>query len=328
MLIVTNTKDGGPGSLRYEIAHADAQTGAYKGEDTITFAPSLDGQTITLSKVELLIANNVTIQGPGAGLLTISGADSSRVFEVAANVTASLSGLTITNGDGVAVAGSSAQFDGTGGGILNQGTLAVSGCTISGNAGSSTVLTGGGGGIENLGTLAVNGCTISGNSAFDGGGIYSDGIYRLGVSGCTLTGNVASFDGGGIYGSGTVTDSTLSGNSAAVEGGGIGGNAGSPLTVSGCTLSGNSAFDGGGIAGLGTVTGCTISDNSAFDSGGGIAGNGLTVSGCTLSGNSAGSVGGGMYSAGTATVSNSVFTMNTPDNIFGPYTDGGGNTFS
>jgi hypothetical protein len=60
-------------------------------------------------------------------------------------------------------------------------------------------------------------------------------------------------------------------------------------------------------------------------------------SGSTLSGNSA-SAGGGIYNNGSAaalTVSNSTFgsilgvpSPNTPDNIFGAWTDGGGNTFS
>jgi len=55
----------------------------------------------------------------------------------------------------------------------------------------------------------------------------------------------------------------------------------------------------------------------------------LTVSGSTLTGNVATFSGGGIYNAsgGTLTVSTSVFSSNTPDNIFGVYTDGGGNTF-
>jgi predicted outer membrane repeat protein len=56
----------------------------------------------------------------------------------------------------------------------------------------------------------------------------------------------------------------------------------------------------------------------------------LTVSGCTVSGNNASTHGGGIYNAGTLgalTVSNSIFSFNPPENIYGPYTDGGGNTF-
>src|SRR6516162_4408477 len=64
-LTVQNSLNSGAGSLRAAIA--DAQSG-----DTIVFAPSLDGQTIALSKGgELLIDKNLTIAGPGAGQLTV-----------------------------------------------------------------------------------------------------------------------------------------------------------------------------------------------------------------------------------------------------------------
>jgi predicted outer membrane repeat protein len=298
ILTVTNTLDSGHGSLRYEIAHAG------KNKDTIVFAPNLSGQTITLTSGELDITKSLTIQGPGKGQLTISGGGASRVFKVESNLNVNLSGLTISDADGVAVAGSSTAFDGEGGGILSLGTLTVSGCTLSGNSASF------GGGIDNAGTLTV--------------------------SGCMLSGNVASIDGGGVYNGSTavVTKSTLSGNSATDLGGGINNGPGAALTVSGCTLSGNSAFQGGGmyVNGTGTVSSCTLSGNSAVSQGGGIYGGVLTVDGCSLSGNSAGSQGGGIYESSlageTLTVSNSMFTANTPDNIFGPFTDGGGNTFS
>jgi hypothetical protein len=64
----------------------------------------------------------------------------------------------------------------------------------------------------------------------------------------------------------------------------------------------------------------------------------MTVSGCYVQNNSASTTaigvvaeGGGIYNAGTAaalTVSSSTFSGNSPDAIFGPYTDGGGNSFS
>jgi hypothetical protein len=138
--------------------------------------------------------------------------------------------------------------------------------------------------------LTVNGCTLSNNAARAGGGISNFGTAT--VSGCTLSGNSADYGrGGGIYNAGT-------------------------MTVSGCDVSSNSAngtfgvsAEGGGIYNAGTAT----------------------VSGCTLSGNSAAfGFGGGIYNAGTAAalmVVDSIFSGNGPDNIFGPYTDGGGNTF-
>ena len=75
-LTVTNNLDSGAGSLRADIATA-------KNGDTILFAPSLNGQTITLTSGELLIKRNLTIAGPGAGNLTVSGNHASRVFELA-----------------------------------------------------------------------------------------------------------------------------------------------------------------------------------------------------------------------------------------------------
>jgi predicted outer membrane repeat protein len=254
-LTVTNNLDiFAPGSLRTELLVAQPS-------DTIVFAPSLNGQTITLD-AQLEITKNLTIQGPGAGQLAISGGNSSRVFDVAANTNVTLSGLEITGGTGGISQGSNNGYDGYGGGILNFGTLTLSGCTVSNNSvgflANSAVHYGGG--IYNAGTLTITNSTVSGNSAgygtlFDsigsGGGIYNVGT--LTVTGSTLSGNSATYQGGGIFneafnspGTVTVSGSTLSGNSATYQGGGIF-NAGT-VTVSGSTLSGNSAtFGGGGI---------------------------------------------------------------------------------
>ena len=101
-LTVTSAANSGAGSLRAEI------NAAHNG-DTIVFAPNLDGQTITLTKGELLLNKNLTIAGPSDQGVTISGNNNSRVFEVAAGTQVNLSGLTINNGLAKA---------GDGGGIL------------------------------------------------------------------------------------------------------------------------------------------------------------------------------------------------------------------
>ena len=95
---VTNTADSGAGSLRYEIGLANSTAGA----NTIDFDSTVFNtpQTITLTGSQLELSNTSgteTITGPAAGV-TVSGGGLSRVFQVDANVTASISGLTITGG--------------------------------------------------------------------------------------------------------------------------------------------------------------------------------------------------------------------------------------
>ena len=186
-------------------------------------------------------------------------------------------------------------------------------------------------------TVAISGLTLT-----RGGGTR----YGNGVSGYPNDGY-----GGAILNFGSLTLSncklgggtlTLAGNAA--EYGGAIANFGQ-MTVSGCNVYGNSASstfgsfnEGGGIynAGTMTVTNCEVQNNSAYgtfrslNEGGGIYNAGtMTVSGSYVVINSAGT-GGGIYNAGTAaalTVLDSIFGNNSPDNIFGPYTDGGGNTF-
>ena len=340
-LTVSNNLDSGPGSLRADIA------AAHSG-DTINFASSLDGQTITLTSGELLIRKNLTFIGPGASQLTVSGNNLSRVFEVTKVAAVALSGLTISNGLVQSISSS-----GWGGGIANHGALTVSGCTVSGNSatngggiwndvngtlavnGSSTVSyntasKSDGGGIYNTGTLTVNNCTVSFNTCNNsGGGIENEGT--LTVSNCTLSNNTASAQGGGVRNSGTLTvsGSTLSGNTGGYGGGGVF-NSGA-LAVSNSALSGNTAVAGrgGGIwdDGTASVTGCTLSGNSAGTGGGG-GGGGifvdtyamLTVSGSTLSNNTTPHHGGAIWvhAGGTLTVKNSSsITGNTAPLGFG-----------
>jgi predicted outer membrane repeat protein len=173
----------------------------------------------------------------------------------------------------------------------------------------------GGGGISNFGVLSVSDCTISGNSAdLGGGGIFNGHFGVLSVSDCTITDNrsadIHGGGGGGILNAAectaTISGCILSGNTAVLNGGAIY-NAGA-LTVRDSTMFGNSAQNGGGVynAAIGT----------------------MTVSGDALSDNSAVVQGGGVYNAGALTVLDSIFNGNIPDDIYGPYTDGGGNSFS
>lgn len=196
--------------------------------DTITFAATLNGKTIVLDN-GLDVAKSLTIEGPGAQLLTISGNHKFPVFEI--NIqseeigSATISGVTITAGKNS--------------GIENYDNLTLTNCTISGNYSSY-----GGGGIANLAgaTLTLNNSTVSGNStaasdAYNvGGGIYNRGTAILNNS--TVSGNYSA-TAGGIHNlhSLTLNNSTVSGNSAYAYGGGIYNE--STLVVTNSIVSGN-----------------------------------------------------------------------------------------
>jgi hypothetical protein len=122
------------------------------------------------------------------------------------------------------------------------------------------------------------------------------------------------------YGTITLTGCTISGNTTNLNQGSAGGLASSgTATLTGCTISGNSAFRfGGGLSTYGqsstmTLTGCTIVGNSA-GIGGGLMNNGsctMTLSDCTISGNTtSGGNGGGLYDWGTATLTNCTVSGN------------------
>jgi predicted outer membrane repeat protein len=91
-LLVTNTNDSGVGSLRQAILDANA----HPGPDTINFLAGLTG-TITLASSLPDITENLTINGPGSGTLTVSSNSAAALLTIDAGVTASISGLTIAN---------------------------------------------------------------------------------------------------------------------------------------------------------------------------------------------------------------------------------------
>jgi hypothetical protein len=83
-----NLSDSSFGSLRDAISQA-------RSGDTIVFAPWLQG-AITLTSGGLDISEDLQIEGPGANVITVSGDNASRVFDISSGVTVTLSGLTIT----------------------------------------------------------------------------------------------------------------------------------------------------------------------------------------------------------------------------------------
>jgi hypothetical protein len=83
--IITTLADAGPGSLR------DAILNSISG-DTINLTTN---GTIVLASGELLVTNNLTIIGPGATNLFISGNGFNRLFTFAAGTTNSISGISL-----------------------------------------------------------------------------------------------------------------------------------------------------------------------------------------------------------------------------------------
>src|SRR5271157_5710116 len=199
---VTNTSDSGAGSLRSALGYA-------ANGDKIKF--SVTG-VITLTSAQLEIVTNVTIAGPGAAKLAISGNGQFTVFQVDSGVTAAtISDVTIEDGY---------TSSGDGGGINNQGTLTLRHSILSGN--TENAIGGNGGGINNQGRLTLSYSTLTGNGANGdggaGGAVYNSGT--LTVSHSTLSNNSSSGQGGGVYNSSllAVSYSTVSDNGTLLPG--------------------------------------------------------------------------------------------------------------
>jgi hypothetical protein len=257
--------DGTNCTLRQAIENADNNAqpnttcAAGTGGDTITFDPSLIGDTITVGSELLIDATSpgtLTIQGPGAENLEVSGGGSSRVFRLAFSTVqnanaVNIQGLTISNG-------SVTNF--SGGGIFSQGSLTLDRDVVSGNTatGSSTggtanQMTVVGGGIESSGgSLTVSHSQITGNtvSSTTSGGSTLNTASALGA-GIHGSGDFAGrliIDRSSIYGNGAIATSTGTGAQAIAEGGGIWSSAGAQTSMISSTVANNT------LAATGTST--------------------------------------------------------------------------
>lgn len=264
--VVTNADDSGAGSLRESIS-------VVLSGGTITFSSFFNSpRTILLTSGELRILKNVTINGPGADLLTISAGNSSRVFNIGQSSpgnTVAISGLRIINGRAP---------DGDFGGGLEQnfGTLTLSNCEFAGN--SAPVQSAGIGGAIDFfeGTLNISDCNISGNSSVINGGGIAAANAVVTITNSSIAGNVSG-GGGGLHifgGSAAITGSTFSGNTVTNRGGAIfAQNCG--ITLVNSTISGNTGDTAAGaIAGAiafestsgvrtAQITSATIANNTA-----------------------------------------------------------------
>ncbi len=338
---VTNLSDSGDGSLRQAIIDANERP----GEDSIRFSHDVQG-TIELSD-QLVITDDLTIRGPGADDLTVSGGDTTRVFavvpadladslfvtptsaQVATSPEVTIEKLAIENG----LATDALGFDPAagfafGGGLYNLGgTVHLDRVDMAGNATSGGLGAGGAVANEFGGTLTVSRSEFQDNT--------SEAI--LVAVGGAITSDLGPTADGGATGQPTVTieRSTFTGNTARALGGytdgvpfsGVAGggailNLTGTMTIDRSHFEANAAEGGAGSAGntsggAGFGGAVLTGDVSPF----GIADSRLEVSRSTFVGNTAtggdgGAAGlpGGVGSGGAVAVSNgsdAEFSRNT-----------------
>jgi len=232
ILVVQSLDDGPPSpgdpscgitcTLRDAVRTANALAGA----DTIVFADGLAGEITLVST--LIVTDDVTIEGPGTALLTISmpGNDfnNRRVLQISGTAAVTLRGMTIQR-----------TGDEYGGGIRNLGDLTIEDIVV-----TNSDYNGAGGGLYNSGALTVVNSVISDNRGLQGGGIFNAGsviIVDSRISGSNST--------------------SLSGEGTAIR------NAGGVISMTGATIEHNlrsdavANYDGGRI----TIEGSTFENN-------------------------------------------------------------------
>ena len=290
---------------------------AGNGTDAIGFAGSVTGTIQLLSPLPNILTN-MSITGPGAGQLDVERgpiAPNFSILFVDAGVTASISGLTISNGKQVSVTA-------VGGGIQNSGNLTLTGVAVDGNQ-------------------AVASQTLAGGFPFteaNGAGIYNGSGAELHLISSTVSDNVATSTavntgvaigdnatariyGAGVFSSGgtlDIKDSTISGNTGTASAtgfttvesqvaGAIYSDSAPAATISRSTVNGNT--------GTATRTGGTMGSASSF--GAGISAfNPLTLDRVTVTGNAASAPNtstGGIDASGP-TITSSTISGNTGAN--------------
>src|SRR5262249_38938918 len=145
---VSNLSDADVGSLRDALASVIGAGGGVINLSNVSGA-------IVLQSTLPDITQAVTIRGPGAAVLAVSGNKLSRVFRVRPGGSCLLSGLTIQDG----APGCDDWINGLGcdgGGIYNEGQLTILDCCISNNVVLNLFNTESGGGIASYGSLTMS----------------------------------------------------------------------------------------------------------------------------------------------------------------------------
>ncbi len=267
------------GDGRLSLREAVIQANATSAADTIVFAAGLETQTLVLTGGELVLRQDVTIDGDqnndGQGVV-LSGGDDQRILRTSgAGTDVGLQDITLIDGYTPGAAG--------GGIFAGSGTnVSLRACEVASCRGEH-----GGGGINaaNGSQVTVIDSIMRSNIAVYGGGgaIAGDSLAAITIRHCILSENIAGYyqDGGAVSASILfVEDSVFSRNIAA--GGGaisiISGN----VNITRSSLISNGASYGGALQIINSninIENTTISDNRAFYIDYGVRGGGVCVIG-------------------------------------------------
>jgi hypothetical protein len=306
--VVTNCQDSGLGSLRQSIATARPGT-------TVYFHFTRPCNAIALTSGPIVLHSGISIVGPGARALTLSGLDRSQIFDnPRTSASVAISDLSLDNGR-TAIGYPKAY--GLGGAISNSGELSLIGVILDNDTAAYE-----GGAISNIGTLSVSGSVFSNDSALFGGALYNNGV--LDATDSRFLQDVAPYNatvgsqGGALYddeyGAAHLVGDQFIGDIARIPvptpangeanccyGGGIS-NSGS-MSIAASVFSGDSGGRGGALINFGqlSVTSSQIKGNTSPDGGGILnatdGSDTANFSDTTISGNTAtfGGGGGGLF---------------------------------
>jgi hypothetical protein len=251
-LTVTNTNDSGAGSLRQALAEAGP------GE-TI----NLPAGTYTLTSAPLKLTKSVTISGAGSSATILSSGGAFRVLEGTGPLDATISDLTIRDGNGT-----------SGGSAIRAAevNLTLQRVVVTGNVANLNGTAGNPGGIIQGGIVSVVGKAFS--------------LLESRVEGNTVTANGGAERNGGIIQGGvvlavgtiTIRDSSVSGNRVEARGG-----QGAPVEGQngGIIQAGVMLLSQNASAGPTSIVGSTVGSN-VVDASGGPGANGGIVQGGVL----------------------------------------------
>jgi predicted outer membrane repeat protein len=184
-------------------------------------------------------------------------------------------------------------------------------------------------------------CSFVGNYAStDGGAIRARFSSDPSFENCLFEDNEAQDDGGAIWvenGSLELDGCAFLSNSAADDGGAIFAVVGSTVSIEDCTFTSNGALSSGGAVGINgsdaTILNSSFDDNYASGTAGGAILNesgsdNTTIGNCSFSGNWTAVWGGAIFNgngSGPIALSDSIFCESSPQHIYGPWSDNGGN---